>query len=191
MQSIGQRIAVVGTSGAGKTYVARALAERLGVSFICNDSIIWQANWINTPREERLRRFDLATNTPAWTLDGNFGSMKDPEDHLILSRADTLVWLDLSRREVFTQLLVRTIRRAVTREELWHGNRESWRMSFASRDSILLWSWNTYALRREQYARLFSSPQAAHCRLVRLRSRQEVRRWLMVAATEQTGSAAR
>ena len=178
MKTLGQRIAVVGTSGSGKTHVARALADRLGIPFICNDSIIWAANWQNVERAERCRRFDLATNLPAWTLDGNFGSMADAEDHLILSRADTLVWLDLPRREVFAQVIARTIRRAATREVLWHGNRESWRQSFASRDSIILWSIRTYDRRRRQYGRLFQSPDAAHCLRIRLGSRRAVNRWL-------------
>jgi hypothetical protein len=33
----------------------------------------------------------------------------------------------------------RTIRRAWKREELWNGNRESFRLAFLSRDSLLLW----------------------------------------------------
>lgn len=47
----GQRIVVVGTSGCGKTYVAKALAERLGIRYISNDAIIWRPNWVETPRE--------------------------------------------------------------------------------------------------------------------------------------------
>ena len=47
---LGNRICVVGTSGSGKTYVARALAERLSLRYICNDEIIWRADWVPTPR---------------------------------------------------------------------------------------------------------------------------------------------
>src|SRR5690606_29290619 len=41
----GRRICVVGTSGSGKTYVARELARRLSLTYICNDAIIWRAGW--------------------------------------------------------------------------------------------------------------------------------------------------
>lgn len=160
----GRRIAVVGNSGSGKTYVAQALAERLGVPYICNDAIIHRANWRPPPRDERLREFQAAFAQPAWTFDGNFGSLKDPEDRLALERIDTLVWLDLPRWRAHSQLLVRTVRRAWTKQPLWHGNRESWRQSFASRESILLWALRAHGLRRRQYAALVADPHAAHVR---------------------------
>src|SRR2546430_9617067 len=50
----GQRICVVGTSGAGKTVVAEALAERLGLRYVSSDALIWRANWEPVPRDETL-----------------------------------------------------------------------------------------------------------------------------------------
>ncbi|WP_447943576.1 hypothetical protein [Microbacterium aurum] len=38
--------------------------------------------------------------------------------------ADAIVWIDHPRRVVMRRVVGRTIRRALTREELWHGNRE-------------------------------------------------------------------
>lgn len=174
----GRRIAVVGTSGSGKTYVAKALAARLGIPYVSNDAIIWRPNWTPTPDGERLALHRKALAADAWTFDGNFGSLAKPEEHHVLERIDTLIWLDLPRWRVFAQLLWRTVRRAVTREELWHGNRESFRLSSLSRDSILWWSMTTYRRRRREYARMFTDPNLAHLRRVRLRSRGEVDTWL-------------
>lgn len=178
---LGRRIMVVGTSGSGKTYLAQRLAERLAIPFICNDTIIWGPNWTMIDDAERYRRFDLATATDAWTLDGNVGSLRHPEDALILERADTLIWIDLPRRVVMSQLLARTIRRAWTREPLWHGNYETWRASFASRDSILLWAWRTYPHRKPQYTAIFNDPRWAHLQKLRLTLRREVRRLIETA----------
>jgi len=50
--------------------------------------------------------------------------------------------------------IMRTIRRVITREPLWGGNRESIRMSFFSRDSILLWVLTSYGPRRHNYPSL-------------------------------------
>lgn len=50
---LGQRICVVGTSGTGKTYVARAIAERLGLRYIETDALIWRADWEQVPRDEQ------------------------------------------------------------------------------------------------------------------------------------------
>ncbi len=174
----GRRIAVVETSGSGKSHVARALALRLNIPFVCNDSIIWRPNWTPTPRPDRLALFDAALAGPAWTFDGNFGSLKDPEDHLILQRIDTLVWLDLPRWLAHWQLLRRTIIRAWTKQPLWHDNRETWRQSFASRDSILWWAVKTHRHYHRNYARLFADPRAADVRKVHLSSRRQINAWL-------------
>src|SRR5262245_44968654 len=94
----GTRICVVGTSGSGKTTVAMALAEALGLHYISNDAIIWRADWQPTPHDEVYTDIDAATSGDRWTFDGNLGH--SPEDRLVLSRCDTLVWLDLPRWQV-------------------------------------------------------------------------------------------
>jgi hypothetical protein len=60
-------------------------------------------------------------------------------------------------------LLRRTLRRVVSQEELWNGNRESWRMML-SRDSILLWFLHTYWRRRREYPALLSLPKCSICK---------------------------
>jgi adenylate kinase family enzyme len=90
--ALGRRIAVVGTSGCGKTYVAEALARRLAIPYICNDAIIWRPGWQPAPYEERVAEIDEATNAAAWTFDGNLAA-RHLDDQIVLSRCDTLVWL--------------------------------------------------------------------------------------------------
>lgn len=182
----GRRIAVVGPSGAGKSHVARLLARRLGIPYVCNDAIIWGPNWTIVPRAERPLLFTQALAGEAWTFDGNFDGRKGKggEDVIILDRIDTLIWLDLPRWRVMGQLLVRTFRRAMWKEELWHGNRETWRSSFASRESILVWSWQTYRRYRDLYARMFADPELADKRRIRLTSRRSLNRWLATVEEE-------
>jgi adenylate kinase family enzyme len=172
---LGRRICVVGTSGSGKTSVARALAERLDIPYISNDAIIWAADWQSVPRAERVIAMRAATDQPAWTFDGNLGPTS--EDRVVLERCDSIVWLDLPRWQVHTQVLGRTLRRLAARTELWHGNRERVRTLF-SRDSIVWWSIKTFATRRREYRALFDHPAYSDRIRVRLRSRDELRRWL-------------
>ena len=40
----------------------------------------------------------------------------------------------------------------ITQEELWSGNRETFKNSFLSKDAIVFWAWNTYKKRKEQYS---------------------------------------
>jgi len=172
--TLGRRILVVGTSGSGKTTLAQRLAERLGIPYVCNDAILHRPNWRPNPPDQRLAEFDAATRGEAWTFDGNIGSLKAPEDILIAERADTIIWLDFPRYVVMRQLLRRTISRCWRRTELWHGNRETWRMSFTSNDSILLWAWKSHGLNRQRYAAMFADPRWGHLTKLRLRSRREI-----------------
>jgi adenylate kinase family enzyme len=168
------RILVIGTSGSGKTHVAKALAAALDLTFVENDAIIWRANWVEAPRDEVLRDFELATRGDRWVIDGNLAGTH-PEDQLVLSRADTIVWLDLPRREVWPAITRRTLMRAWTKQPLFHGNVERWDQVW-SRDSMIVWSIKTFARRRRAYTTLFAEHGDKH--LVRLRSRREVDAWL-------------
>jgi adenylate kinase family enzyme len=170
----GRRINVVGTTGSGKTTVAKAIAERLGFEHIELDGLFWKPDWGETPDDEFLPRVDEATRGERWVLDGNYSRTRP----IVWPRADTIVWLDYSFPRVFLQLLWRTIRRAIAREKLWSGCRERFRVSFFSRDSILLWCLKTYWRRRRNYPELFLRPEHKHLRLIRLRTPHEASAWL-------------
>jgi adenylate kinase family enzyme len=182
----GRRIIVVGTSGSGKSFVAKRLAEILSVPYVCNDAIHWRGGWTPNPPPLRFAEYELATRGDGWTYDGNIGSMRDPEHFLLAERADTLVWINLPRFEVMRLLLTRTLKRTLTKESLWHGNRETWRGSFASSDSVIAWSWRTYDKHKIQYGAIFADPRWRHLRKIRLRSRAEVNRWLVMASSQTT-----
>ena len=172
---LGQRICVVGTSGCGKTFVAEALADRLGISYVCNDAIIWRANWQPTPVEERVTEMRDATAPEAWTFDGNLGA--SAEDQVALQRCDTILWLDLPRWRVHSQVLLRTVKRVISKEPMWHNDVETWRMLF-SKDSIVWWSIKTFRKRQRGYRILFANPELANKTRIRLTSRRQVNRWL-------------
>jgi len=56
-------------------------------------------------------------------MSGKPASTNQPRD-VVWTRADIVVWFDLPRRTVMRQVVTRTLRRAITRAELWNGNRE-------------------------------------------------------------------
>ena len=78
-----------------------------------------------------------------------------------------------------SQLLQRTLKRSLSQEELWSGNRESLRKSFLSQDSILLWMLRTYAKNRKKYPALLNQPEYLHLSVVHLRSRKDTNAWLV------------
>src|SRR5919197_3104503 len=131
------KIAVIGTSGSGKTTVARELARRLGVPHVELDALYHGPRWTETPVEEFRRRVVAATDADGWVVDGNYNSKLGD---FVLERADTVVWLDVPLRVALSRLTLRTIRRIRTGEELWSGNRESWRGGFFGWESMFVWT---------------------------------------------------
>jgi adenylate kinase family enzyme len=167
------KIAVVGTSGSGKTTVARELARRLGVPHVELDSLYHGPGWTETPPEEFRRRVAAATDADGWVVDGNYDSKLG---ELVLERADTVVWLDLPLRVALTRVTRRTIRRIRAGEELWSGNRESWRGGFLGWESMFVWTIRSHLrYRRARARRLARHP---HLRVVRLRSQAEIESYL-------------
>jgi adenylate kinase family enzyme len=171
-----RRISVVGTSGAGKSTVARELARNLGVPLVELDSIFHQPGWAPLPPEEFRRRVADMAAGDGWVIDGNYSTVRP----LVWERADTVVWLDLPRRAVMRQIAWRTLRRAAGRVELWNGNRERWANLFTwdPEKSVISWAWHTHAGIRQRYTAAAGDPAHAHLRFVRLRTRADVRRFL-------------
>lgn len=167
---------MVGTSGSGKTRLAGAIAERLGVPCLELDSIFHLPNWTPLETGEFLRRIGEVTASDAWVVDGNYRVANEQ----IWPRADTVVWLDLPRRTVMRQLALRSARRVLTRQRLWNGNRERLR-NLLSRDparNILLWAWQRHDLYRQRYGAAMVDASLAHLTFVRLRTHAEAAAWL-------------
>jgi adenylate kinase family enzyme len=171
-----QRVSVVGTSGAGKSTVAAALAALLGASFLELDSVHHQADWTPLPRSEFRALVAAAAAGERWVIDGNYSSVQD----IVWARADTVVWLDLPRRTVMRRVIWRTLRRIGGRVELWNGNRERWRNLFSldKEESIIAWAWQTHAANRARYEADMADPNHGHLRFVRLCSAASVRQFL-------------
>jgi adenylate kinase family enzyme len=160
-----QRVIVVGTSCAGKTTLAGRIAGRLQCPHVELDALHWGPNWQGAPRDVVRERVAKAIAAPAWVVDGNYRSMVQD---LVWPRATDLVWLDYPFLVVLGRALWRTVRRAATKEELFGGNRESWRTSFLERDSILLWMVKTHHENARRYRAILRSGEVDHLRVHRL-----------------------
>jgi len=168
------RIVVVGTTGCGKTTVARQLAQLFGIPHVELDALNWEPNWTTAPTDLFRQRVEGSLKGDGWVVDGNYSAVRD----IVWPRATTLVWLDYHLWVIMWRLVSRTFRRTVTREELWNDNRERFLDQFLSRDSLFLWALRTYRMRRRTYPLLLSRPEYAHLRVVHLRSPGETREWL-------------
>ena len=166
------KIVVIGTSGSGKTTMAKALAGALALPFVELDAVQWQPNWqplMETDRDEFIRRVAAATAGEAWVVDGNYTSAVR---HLTWGRATHLVWLDYERPVIMWRVIRRSLWRAAMRTELWAGNREQWRKLWRA-DHPIRWAWSNWRRHRIDYAERLGQPEYAHLTVLRVRRPRE------------------
>ena len=173
---VGQRIAVVGVTGSGKTTLASQLAKGRGLAHIELDALHWEPNWTAAPTDVFRERVTQALYSDAWVVDGNYHKVRV----IVWQRADTIIWLDYPLPLILWRLGRRTFWRITRRPELWNGNRETWRDAFFSRDSIFLWALQTHKRYRREYTELFARPEQAHLAIVHLRSPRATQQWLAI-----------
>jgi adenylate kinase family enzyme len=183
-----RRVSVIGGSSTGKTTLSHELARRLGVPHIELDALHHDPGWQEAPADVFQARVDaaLAAAPDGWVADGNYHGKLGLS---VLERADTVVFLDLPYWLTLRRVVRRTLRRSITREELWNGNRESFRNAF-SRQSIVWWVVRQHGKYREKWpARYATLP---HLRVVRLHSAREVREFLQsIQPTDSTSGSSK
>jgi len=158
-------------SGSGKTTLGRELARRLAVPYHELDELHHGPGWTEATADELCAKVEPLVAEEGWVIDGAYrGKLGD----LVISAADTVVWLDLPMRVWLPRLLRRTARRIVRREELWAGNRESLRGAFWGRDALIPFTLRNYGRRRRLYP-----VELAPYNVVRLRTSREVAAWLV------------
>jgi adenylate kinase family enzyme len=144
------RIAVVGScSGQGKTTLARALAERIGGTFVEYDSLQHGPNWTRRSEDTIARMIVPVAATDRWTIDA---LAEKTVGRLVLDRVQLIVWLDLPPWVWLPRLLGRSGRRWFGQKELWNGNRETLRGIFIDRDGVFPWAIRKYFFHRQALA---------------------------------------
>ena len=173
-----RRVSVVGSTGTGKTTFGRELARIMAVPFVELDAINWGPNWTMIPAERFQARSAEAIAGDAWVIDGNYGGRGIRD--LVWARADTIIWLDFSLGVIFRRLWQRTMERIRSGQELWPstGNRETFRNTFFSRESLFWWALKTHRRRRKNFARLLALPQYAGATRLRFTRPAQAEDWL-------------
>jgi hypothetical protein len=171
LPAIPARVAIAGASGVGKTTLARRIGETLGLPYTEIDALYHGPNWV--PRQGFLADVDVFTREPTWVTEWQYNLARP----MIAERADLLVWLDLPAPVAVTRVVLRTVRRSRSREELWNGNVEPgiWH-ALTAREGIIRWALST----GRRYTRSVPAVELEHPALtvVRLRSQAEVESWL-------------
>jgi hypothetical protein len=133
------------------------------------------------PLDDFRARVTRALNADGWVVDGSYSKVRD----LVWGQAETLVWLDYSLPLILGRLAWRTLRRVLSREELWNGNREKLLDHF-TRDSLFLWAIQQHPRHRREYPACLAKPEYAHLTLIRFRTPRATEAWLSARAMSRT-----
>ena len=163
------RVNVVGLSGSGKSTFARRLSNALKAEYIEMDSLFHGPDWTEPEVEEFRERISNAISGDRWVLDGNYHSKTHD---LKWERASAIIWINTPFMRNMWQSTSRALRRAWTQEELWPGteNRESFRKSFFSSDSIILWALFNYRRIQRRYNSVRNAGEWSNICFIELRS---------------------
>ncbi|MFT4248519.1 MAG: adenylate kinase [Pseudomonas sp.] len=174
-----QRVLIAGVTGAGKTTLARRLAERWGLRHVEIDGLYHGPGW--TPRPQFLDDVRAFAAQPRWVTEWQYTSKGTLP--ILTPRAQLALWLDYPHRVVRARLLRRTLMRGLLRTRLWNGNREKppWQLFNPDPEQNLLrWQTKTLHSWSERMPRI--EVEFPHLTIVRLRTPSETKRWLRANA---------
>ena len=162
-----ERILIIGCPGAGKTTLALALKEKLGLPLVHLDQLWWKGNWENVTREEFDSRLAMALNMDRWIIDGNYSRTIE----MRLQRCDTIIYLDFDRWQCLWGMFQRVICNYGKHRPDMGGNcRERFDWEFVK------WIWNFNDQNRVRNYTWIA--QAKHAKAIVLKNRKEVKRFL-------------
>ena len=164
------RVLISGISGSGKTTLAGTVSVLLGLPRFELDALHHGSGWVK--RQDFESDVDTFSARSRWVTEDQYHTALQD---LLWQRADTVVWLDLPRRTVMQRVVRRSVVRAVTRRELWNGNREGFR-DWLDAGHPIRWAWSQYESRRCETAdRIARHPELT---VICLHSGRDARRWL-------------
>lgn len=157
--------------------MAGEIDRRLQLPHLELDGLFHGPDW--TPADPEVFRSAVleVVNGPRWVVDGNYtGAL----GRTIADRAQLRIAIDLWVPVTMSRVIRRTVRRAVTREELWNGNREPLR-NFTSWDpveNIIRWAWDNRHSYHDQALLAENAWHAGGLPCVRLSSPSQVWRFV-------------
>ncbi len=113
MEESPRRIAVIGRAGAGKTTVAQALADALGLPLVHLDRLYWGPAWTPFPAERFGEAQTSAVAADAWVIDG--GYLSSPGGDERLRRAQVIVLVKAPLATCLWRIVRRSLARPATR----------------------------------------------------------------------------
>lgn len=87
------KIILVGSSGSGKSWLSKKLAELYNYPLIHLDNEYWKPDWQKTPKEEWIACQQEIMNKDKWIIDGNYNNTME----IRFLGAELVIFLDINR----------------------------------------------------------------------------------------------
>jgi len=168
-----KRIVIIGTSGCGKTTLAKKLSKILNITCYDLDDYYWLPNWQPQSDKEFFNIVDMLSSKKTWIMSGNYSKV----NHFIWERCDTIIWMDYSLLRCLYQGIKRSLKRYIGKQPCCGNNYESFRRTFLSRNSIILWILSTYKRRKKSYKQAFKNKKEGKAYLM-FSNPEETNKWL-------------
>ena len=85
------RIAIIGSPGAGKSTLARKLGRKLKIQVVHLDRNFWLPGWKQKPRSVRIGILQDCVRKRQWIIEGTYLDLSEPR----LDAADAIIFLDI------------------------------------------------------------------------------------------------
>jgi hypothetical protein len=169
-EAMSKRIVVIGTAGAGKSVMARSLANRLDLSYIPRDEILGPGQ--SSP--EHRQAVDRATSSASWVFDGTPFGVED----LVYARTNVVVFLDYSRITVTWRSWRRAIQVLLSGRANGPHLPES-PLRWLDPTHPVRWSWSSQPRRRVRLRAVMRSSAVAHAERHTFAKPRDAARWLI------------
>jgi adenylate kinase family enzyme len=152
------------------------LAKALNSPYIELDQLFWKPNWEQPTDEEFFKKIENALNQETWILDGNYTRTIPVK----WKNVTCIIWIDYNFSRTLYQAVKRAIVRIRSRQEIWPntGNVETFKKTFMSKDSILIWTLKTFKKNRINYSKLEHDPKISHIKFIRIQSPKEAQQFI-------------
>jgi len=159
-----RKVIIVGVAGSGKSTLAKRISKKINARHIELDSIYHQQNWQPIETEEFIKTINEFMENDSWVFCGNYFSRLGLE---FWSKADTVIWLDYPFHTALRRVFLRTLKRGLTRQVLWNGNRESLRKNLFTKDSVIRHMLTTWRKQKKRYEPIFLANKLGDTTLIK------------------------